>query len=391
MPHKVNNPSAGGRPHIPAELQADFRAADTLAWEVLGTTSPNPPVGALIFDEHGELIGRGATQPPGQAHAEVMALADARCSNPTRPPHRAVVTLEPCNHTGRTGPCAQALLDAGIREVDFLFADPGRVEGGGAERLRRAGICIRGPFLDIALRREWAQDCPRWAVEPWLLAQHLGRPHVTLKLAGTLDGRAAAADRTSQWITNASSRAAAHRDRARRDAILVGTGTVLADDPWLTARDTTGSPLPENQQPLRVILGSRPTPESARIFTPPGRAIQLATHDPSAALAELVEREQGRVISVLLEGGPTVAAGFIEAGLVDDLHAFIAPAVLGSGVPTLDVHGNPGAPNGLKNPEYPLRHDSSVRLGASMSEIRRFLTREVRTQDGDIEWILSAP
>lgn len=376
MPHAVK-PESLVPPTFPPELVAEFRAADQLAWDILGRTSPNPPVGALIFDERGEIIGRGATQPPGQAHAEVMALTDARQNNPDSHPHRAVVTLEPCNHTGRTGPCAQALIDAGVHQVDFLFADPGNREGGGADTLRRAGIRVRGPFLDVAHHHQWASDCPRWAVEAWLLSQHLGRPHITLKLAGTVDGRAAAADRSSQWITNSASRTTAHLDRARRDAIVVGTGTVVSDDPRLTARDAHGEALGEERQPLRVIVGHRQIPVSAKIFATPGTAIHLTTRDLQEVLEELGDRG---IVTVLVEGGPALAAAFLEAGLVDDIQAFMAPALLGNGIPVVDAsRRNERSETGSRG-----------RLGSSMSEIRRFLTREVRTHDGDIEWVLSA-
>lgn len=267
---------------------------------VLGTTSPNPPVGAVVLDAAGELAGTGATQPPGGAHAEVGALAEAgeRARGGT-----AIVTLEPCDHTGRTGPCTEALLAAGIVRVVYAQADTAR---GGADRLRAAGV-------EVTHTDEWVEP-----LEAWLGAQRLGRPFVTWKCATTLDGRVAAADGSSRWITSEGSRADVHRLRAEVDAVLAGVGTVLADDPELTVRPDPG------RQPLRVVLDrSGRTPASARVHP----ALVL-DDEPAEVLKALAERG---VVSVLLEGGPTVAAAFVQAGLVDRVIAYVAPALLGAG------------------------------------------------------------
>lgn len=271
---------------------------------VLGTTSPNPPVGAVVLDATGSLVGTGATEPPGGAHAEVLALAQAggRARGGT-----VVVTLEPCDHLGRTGPCTQALLAAGISRVVYAQDDVAR---GGAARLRAAGLQIErtGEVIE--------------PLEPWLGAQRLGRPFVTWKCASTLDGRVAAADGSSRWITGESSRADVHRLRAEVDAVLVGVGTVLADDPELTARLPAG-PL-AGRQPLRVVLDrSGRTPADARVQP----ALVLA-EPPAQALAILAERG---VVSALLESGPTLAAAFVQAGLVDRVICYLAPALLGAG------------------------------------------------------------
>lgn len=294
--------------------------ADAAGQQVRGTTSPNPPVGAVILDASGTVVGVGATSPPGGAHAEVNALTEAgeRARGGT-----AVVTLEPCNHTGRTGPCSHALLDAGIARVVHVFADPGKVEGGGAEYLRDHGVQVLGPVLDPT---DMPTGVPVFSVEPWLTAQRLGRPHVTLKYAATMDGFAAATDGTSQWITGEQARTRVHLDRSRRDAIIVGTGTVTADNPRLTARRTDGSLY--DHQPMRVVVGTSALAQDAAIRP----AVHLPTRDLQEVLHQLADRG---VVDVLVEGGPHLAAAFIDAGLVDAVEAYTAPALLGAGLPAV--------------------------------------------------------
>lgn len=274
---------------------------------VHGRTSPNPPVGAVVLDAGGELAGTGATQPPGGPHAEVVALAEAgeRARGGT-----VVVTLEPCRHTGRTPPCTDALISAGVRRVVLGTADPTTAAGGGADVLRAAGVQV------VLLPQEPGP------LEAWLHAARTGRPFVTWKYAATLDGRSAAADRTSRWITGPEAREDAHRLRAECDAVLVGVGTVLADDPELTVRPDPG------RQPLRVVLDrSGRTPPTAKVHP----ALVLAD-EPEQALKVLGGRG---VVSVLLEGGPTLAAAFVKAGLVDRIVGYVAPALLGQGPPAL--------------------------------------------------------
>lgn len=290
-----------------------MRLAIDAAHGARGGTSPNPPVGAVILDAAGEVVGIGATQPPGGPHAEVVALteAGARARGGT-----AVVTLEPCNHYGRTGPCSRALVEAGVAAVHYAVADPNPTAAGGADTLRAAGIAVSGGVL--------ADDVEHGPLRAWLHRQRMGRPHVTWKFAATLDGRSAAADGTSQWITGPEARARVHADRARLDAIVVGTGTVLADDPWLTARLPDGSLAPH--QPLRVVVGTREIPATAKVLDDAAPTLILRTHDVDEVLAALTDRDD-----VLVEGGPRLAGAFLAAGRIDRIQAYIAPVVLGAG------------------------------------------------------------
>ena len=310
------------------DTEQAMRRAVALSRTVLGATSPNPPVGAVILDARGELVGEGATRPAGQAHAEVVALAQAgeHAHGGT-----AVVTLEPCSHTGRTGPCTTALLDAGIARVVVACSDPTATAGGGAELLRATGVEVLTGLLE--------PEVARGPLEAWLGAQRLGRPFVTWKYAATLDGRSAAADGTSKWITSEDARADVARLRSEVDAVLVGVGTVLADDPALTVR--TGGALAA-RQPLRVVLDSDGrTPDGARVLDSQAETLLVTTalaarHDLPAVLAILAERG---VVSVLLEGGPTLAAAFVRADLVDRIVGYLAPALLGQGSPALGPIG----------------------------------------------------
>ena len=302
------------------DTEQAMRRAVVLSRAVLGATSPNPPVGAVVLDADGQVVGEGATGPAGQAHAEVLALARAgdRARGGT-----AVVTLEPCRHTGRTGPCTSALLAAGISRVVVACADPTAAAGGGAQLLRAAGVEV----LTGVLEREVA----RGPLEAWLGVQKLGRPFVTWKYAATLDGRSAAVDGTSKWITSDEARADVARLRSEVDAVVVGIGTVLADDPALTVRQ--GGML-TTRQPLRVVLDSDGrTPAGAKVLDDQAETLVLTTaaaarHDLPAVLAILADRG---VVSVLLEGGPTLAAAFVRADLVDRVVGYIAPALLGDG------------------------------------------------------------
>ena len=319
------------------ELDAVRRAVE-LSRAALGRTSPNPPVGAVVLDAAGSVAGEGWTRPPGGPHAEVVALeqAGARARGGT-----AVVTLEPCRHVGRTGPCTQALLAAGVARVVVACADPTPDAGGGADVLRAAGVDVETGVL--------ADEVGLGPLEGWLTSRRTRRPFVTWKYAATLDGRSAAADGTSRWITGETSRADVHRLRAEHDAVVAGAGTVLADDPLLDARLPAGSPDPV--QPLRVVVDTRGrTPVTARalagaspalvatgpLVQDPGypRRLEVAVGqdgrvDLPALLAAL--QDQHDVVSVLLEGGPTLAGSFVRAGLVDRVVAYVAPALLGAG------------------------------------------------------------
>jgi diaminohydroxyphosphoribosylaminopyrimidine deaminase/5-amino-6-(5-phosphoribosylamino)uracil reductase len=283
---------------------------------VLGTTSPNPPVGAVVLDVDGAVVGEGATSPPGGPHAEVLALQHAgdRARGGT-----AVVTLEPCAHTGRTGPCAEALIEAGIARVVIAVPEPTELAVGGADRLREAGI-------DVELGVEQA-TAEQGALAAWLTGVREHRPFVVWKVGATLDGRVAAADGTSRWITGEIARAAVHRLRATCDAVLVGSGTVLADDPQLTVRDTEGRDVA--RQPLRVVVDRRGrVPDGARVLDDAAPTHVSRADGPGEVLAELYDRGVRRV---LLEGGPELAAGFLRAGLVDEAVVHLAPKLLGAG------------------------------------------------------------
>jgi len=303
--------------------QAAMHRALALAETVRGRTSPNPAVGAVVLDAEGHLAGEGATAPAGGPHAEVAALAEAgeQARGGT-----AVVTLEPCAHSGRTGPCTAALTAAGIARVVYAVDDPNPEAAGGAQRLRDAGVeVIAGVDTHAAATG---------ALRPWLHAMSTGRPFVTWKFAATLDGRVAAADYTSRWISSAASRADVHRLRDTVDAIVVGSGTVLADDPQLTVRD--GDTLAE-RQPLRVVLDRRHRiPQDARVLDSTAETVVLDTAVPQFALKGLYDRGARHV---LLEGGPTLAGAFVEARCVDEVVAYLAPLLLGAGPSALGDAG----------------------------------------------------
>lgn len=310
-----------------AEVVA-IRHAGELARTVAGRTSPNPPVAAVILDPDGHIIGKGTTQPHGSEHAEVMALCEA---GELARGATAVITLEPCNHSGRTGPCTEALIAAGIRRVVYAVDDPNPSAAGGAQRLRQAGLQVVAGAEAIEIRRG--------ALGPWLHAVIEARPFVTWKFAGTLDGRAAAEDGTSRWISNAVSRADVHALRNIVDAIVVGSGTVLADDPQLTVRGvgSIDSERLSDRQPLRVLLDRRHrVPPTAQIFDTAAETLVLDTAVPRFALKALFDRG---VRHVLLEGGPTLAGAFLEAGLVDEVVAYLAPKLLGAGISVLEDAG----------------------------------------------------
>jgi diaminohydroxyphosphoribosylaminopyrimidine deaminase / 5-amino-6-(5-phosphoribosylamino)uracil reductase len=274
-------------------------------------TGVNPQVGCVLVNAAGEVVAEGWHRGAGTPHAEVDALSqvdDARGLT-------AIVTLEPCNHTGRTGPCSVALIEAGVTRVVYSVADPNPQAGGGAERLRAAGIAIEGGIL---------ADDTEELLHPWLTAVRHGRPFVTVKWAASLDGRAAAADGTSQWITGTAARQHVHECRALADAIVVGTGTVLADDPSLTARGDAGELL--EHQPIPVVIGERAVPADAKLRSHPAGLIETATRDLGAILAQLYDRDIRRVF---VEGGPTLASAFIAAGLADEYLVYLAPTLLG--------------------------------------------------------------
>jgi len=347
---------------------AALRRAVVLSGRALGSTSPNPPVGAVVLDAAGTVVGEGWTSPPGGPHAEVAALRQAGSAARGG---TAVVTLEPCRHTGRTGPCTTALLAAGVARVVLACADPTESAGGGAELLRAAGVDVETGVL--------AAEVARGPLEGWLTSRRTGRPFVTWKYAATLDGRSAATDGSSRWITGEPARVDVHRLRSEVDAVLAGSGTVLADDPQLDVRPDLQAAA--DRQPLRVLVDTRARiPVTARALT--GSRPALVVHGPQVqapaypsaatvrtdgagqvdplALLSLLQEEHG-VVSVLLEGGPTLAGAFVGRGLVDRVVAYVAPILLGDGPPALG-HAGVGTITDARR----LRIDDVTRIGEDL-------------------------
>ena len=288
-----------------------------LAAGVRTATSPNPWVGCVLVTATGQDF-EGATHPPGGPHAEAVALAAATAAGADTRGATVYVTLEPCSHHGRTPPCADALVDAGVARVVVGLRDPDpQVDGRGVARLREAGVEItEGVAADVVADQ----------LAPFVTHRTTGRPRVVLKLAASLDGRTAAPDGSSRWITGEAARADAHRLRAESDAVLVGAGTVRADDPSLTVRHVEGP------DPLRVVLGT--APPGARV-----RPCLEVSGDLSGILDDLGARG---VLQVLVEGGATVAGAFHRAGLVDAYVLYLAPALFG-GDDARGLFAGPGA------------------------------------------------
>ena len=292
---------------------AMLRAAE-LAAAVRGTTSPNPWVGCVVVAPDGSVF-EGATAPAGGPHAEAAALAAA---GPRARGSTLFCTLEPCPHQGRTPPCADAIVDAGVSRVVVGMEDPdARARGRGIERLRRAGIAV-----DVGIRADLVGE----QLAPYVKHRRSGRPWVVLKLAATMDGRTAAPDGTSRWISGEEARADAHRLRAQSDAVMVGAGTVRADDPALTVRWAVGP------DPQRVVLGR--VPEGARV-----RPALEVSGDLGPILDDLGSRG---VLQLLVEGGASVAYRFHRAGLVDRYVLYLAPALFG-GDDARGLFAGPGA------------------------------------------------
>ncbi|NGO77071.1 bifunctional diaminohydroxyphosphoribosylaminopyrimidine deaminase/5-amino-6-(5-phosphoribosylamino)uracil reductase RibD [Streptomyces sp. YC504] len=331
---RQEDPVAPTAAAAPDQLRDAMRHAVALAARGLGSTSPNPVVGCVILDAHGTVVGEGFHERAGGPHAEVHALnaAGDKARGGT-----ALVTLEPCNHTGRTGPCARALIKAGIARVVYAVSDPNPTATGGAQTLRNAGIDVEAGLLE---------DEARAGNIAWLTAVKTGRPYVTWKYAATLDGRIAAADGTSRWISSAESRADVHRLRAESDAVVVGSGTMRADDPHLAVRGIDGA-----VQPLRVVIDTEAAAvrPGARILDDAAPTLIAVAEDattdlrhadvlrlPRAArgldIQALLDALYARgVRSVLLEGGPTLAGAFVAAGAVDRVIGYLAPVLLGAG------------------------------------------------------------
>ncbi|MEW1718763.1 bifunctional diaminohydroxyphosphoribosylaminopyrimidine deaminase/5-amino-6-(5-phosphoribosylamino)uracil reductase RibD [Streptomyces sp. NPDC093109] len=355
--------------HADADTDADaMRRAIALAARGLGSTSPNPVVGCVVLDASGHLAGEGFHHRAGGPHAEVHAL---RAAGDLARGGTAYVTLEPCAHTGRTGPCARALIDAGIARVVYAVADPTPQARGGAETLRAAGVTVEQGLL--------AEEAEAGNAA-WLTSVRLGRPHVTWKYAATLDGRSAAADATSRWITSAEARADVHRLRAEADAVVVGSGTARTDDPHLAARGVEGA-----VQPLRVVVDTDATAvrPGARVLDDAAPTLIAIAEDAAPAVADAPDRTTVRlpraaergldipallaalhargVRSVLLEGGPALAGSFVAAGAVDRVIGYLAPVLLGAGPAALADAGITTITEALR-----LRLTETVRIGPDL-------------------------
>ncbi|MBT8473206.1 MAG: bifunctional diaminohydroxyphosphoribosylaminopyrimidine deaminase/5-amino-6-(5-phosphoribosylamino)uracil reductase RibD [Marinicaulis sp.] len=338
----------GERPENMDQHERMMMRALALAQIASGRVSPNPVVGCVVTDSTAAIIGEGWHEGPGTEHAEIMALKSAgvKAKGAT-----AYVTLEPCNHTGRTGPCAEALLEAGVAKVVFAVADPNPLAAGGGDSLCAAGIEVVSGVCETQAR---------YINRGWFRSVEMGRPYVIAKSAMSLDGRIATSSGESQWITGEEARAAGHALRAEADAVIVGAETVVNDDPALTARNGN-----EVQYPLRVVVDSTArTPIGAKVWERSGRGALLATtksasqsrlvafkemgveiavlpdEDGRVSLSDLLDylRERERV-TLMVEGGGQLIGAFFDADLIDELHLFIAPKLIGGGKPAFGGTG----------------------------------------------------
>lgn len=291
-----------------------------------GLRGANPLVGAVILSADGHHLVTGWHRGAGTPHAEAHAIAQARSAGIDLTGARMLVTLEPCNHTGRTGPCAHAIAQAGISEVIYASSDTTDLAAGGGDYLRSQGITVGSGLLaeeSFALNRRWFQ------------AQVAGRPFVTAKIASSLDGFIAAGDGTSQWITGPEARQDGHTLRSRVDAIAVGTATVAADNPQLTAR---GQGLLSERQPLRVVIGRSSLPDASYLQSAvaAGQALHYRRRELTEVFSDLYR--QG-VRHLMIEGGPTLLTACMAQDLVDELYWYRAPLLLGAGKPALGELG----------------------------------------------------
>ncbi|WOH20464.1 bifunctional diaminohydroxyphosphoribosylaminopyrimidine deaminase/5-amino-6-(5-phosphoribosylamino)uracil reductase RibD [Paenarthrobacter sp. GOM3] len=310
---------------MPSSIAEQRAMEAALAAALRGPRGANPLVGAVILSPEGEHLATGYHRGAGTAHAEADAISEARRQGIDTTGTTMVVTLEPCNHEGRTGPCAQAIIAAGIAKVIYAVDDPHDPAAGGARTLRAAGVEVHSGLAAVE-----ARDLNR----EWFDAVAAKRPFVTLHIAQTLDSRIAALDGTSQWISSPESLADNHGLRELIDAILVGTGTVLIDNPRLTARTPDGEL--SQHQPLRAVMGLRDVPDDAAVRGTDGRFVHLPTRDPAEALGRLFD-EGAR--HVMVEGGSSILSTFLAAGLVDELIIYLAPTLLGSGTAALNDLG----------------------------------------------------
>ena len=301
-----------------AQEQAVLTAAMLRALE-LAALSPlygeNPQVGAVLINEAGEIVAEGWHKGAGTPHAEIDALKNLAAKGISGAGLTAVVTLEPCNHTGKTGPCSQALIEAGVKKVVFGTYDPGKTEGGGRFTLEEAGIEVVSDIL--------RDDCVQ-LIAPWFTNKFEQRPYVVIKWAASVDGRTAAADGTSKWITGAEAREDVHARRAASQAIMVGTNTVELDDPELTARKPDGSLYAT--QPLRVVVGERELNSASRVFNSDSETVQFNTRDVGSVMQQLFDRG---IRQVFVEGGAQLESALISTGFADEFLIYVAPKLIG--------------------------------------------------------------
>ena len=281
----------------------------------LGKTFPNPIVGAVITSATGQFISEGFHS--GTEHAEAIAIAAAK-----EIPAGSIiyVTLEPCNHEGKTPPCTQALIDAGITKVVYAVSDPNPIAAGGAERLRKSGIEVVAGLLES----EAAFDNRAWLTK---IAKH--RPRITWKIAATMDGKVAAADGTSKWITSELARADVAVLRSQADAILTSTATVLADNPLLTSKGL-------GKNPLRIVMGGSEVTPGSQVLNSDAETVVIKSRE----FQELITLAKARGFNqILVESGPTFGTALLKAGLVDEVILYQAPTFFGSGTPSISDLG----------------------------------------------------
>ena len=291
-----------------------MQRAIALSQKGLGKCAPNPIVGAVILDATGNIVGEGFHDRMSSTdHAEVVAIKSA---GDLAKGATIVVTLEPCNHTGSTGPCVQVIIDAGISKVVFAVNDPNAVAAGGADVLRAAGIKV----VEGVLSEEAAN-----ANRAWLTKIAKRRPYFVWKVATTLDAKIAASDGTSKWISNDVSRSDVQRLRRESDAILVGTNTVIADNPHLIPRGEFSG---YSRNPIRVIFGESDLPKDSKVFDSAAETVQVKSRDLNDLVSKLNELD---INQVFVEAGSTLASAMVAAGLIDELVIYQAPALLGSG------------------------------------------------------------
>ncbi|HUX65580.1 MAG TPA: bifunctional diaminohydroxyphosphoribosylaminopyrimidine deaminase/5-amino-6-(5-phosphoribosylamino)uracil reductase RibD [archaeon] len=330
--------------------QAFMLRAIALSLLGLGCTAPNPIVGAVVADRSGKIISEGFHV--GAEHAEVLAL---RAVTGSLNECTLYVSLEPCNHYGKTPPCTKAIIESGIKKVVYAIDDPNPVAGGGANALREAGIEV---IANIG-RPEAA-----WSNRAWLHKISTGRPYFVWKIASTIDGFTAALDGTSKWITGVEARRDGHILRAQSDAVLIGSGTALADNPSLTPHLIN-----DDRRPMRYIMGLRPMPAESHLLTDGGQTRIITSHNFEDLLADL---RLENITQVLVESGSTLGTALMKAGLVDEIVLYQAPALLGSGTHAIGDLGISTLSSSLK-----WQFSSMERVGL---DIKVLLTRKEDTE-----------